>query len=94
MEHILALPAGQLLVIDVRTKKEFDSGHYSTAINIPYDQIAGRIGELDSFKHKHIVVYCHSGNRSAVALDVLRKNGFENVVNGGGYENIRKFDTR
>ncbi len=94
MEKIFALPPDELLVIDVRSKKEFDAGHLSTAINIPHDAIASQLGRLEPYKRKHIVLYCHSGNRSAFALNVLKKNGFENVVNAGGYEAVKRFDKK
>ncbi len=88
------LPPGEVLVIDVRSKQEYDAGHFSTAINIPHDQMAGRIKELEQYRHKQIVVYCRSGNRSAMALSVLKQNGFGNVVNAGGYDAIKRFDTK
>ncbi|HMD68022.1 MAG TPA: rhodanese-like domain-containing protein [Chitinivibrionales bacterium] len=94
MERLFRLPQGEILVIDVRSKQEYDAGHFSTAINIPHDQIAGRIKEFEPYRHKQIVVYCHSGNRSAIAVSVLRQNGFENVANAGGYDAIKRFDTK
>ncbi len=94
MESYFRLPADQVLVLDVRSKAEFDAGHFSTAVNIPHNQIAGRLQELEPFRNKQIVVYCHSGNRSAIALGVLKKNGFANVVNAGGYDAIKKFDSK
>jgi phage shock protein E len=94
LKKLFALPPGEVLVIDVRSKQEFDAGHFSTAINIPHDQIANQIKQLEPYKQKTILLYCHSGNRSAAALNVLRQKGFENVVNAGGYEAIKKFDRR
>jgi phage shock protein E len=92
MEKVFSLDPSQLLIIDVRSVEEFNSGHFSTAINIPHDQVASRIEELKPHKHKGIVVYCHSGARAAAAEKVLKNNGFVNVINAGGYEAIRKFD--
>jgi phage shock protein E len=94
MEKLFALPPGEVLIVDVRSKQEYDAGHFSTAINIPHDQIANQIKLLESYKQKTILLYCHSGNRSAAALNVLRQKGFDNVVNAGGYEAIKKFDRR
>ncbi|HUI92752.1 MAG TPA: rhodanese-like domain-containing protein [Chitinivibrionales bacterium] len=94
MEDLFSLPPGELLVIDVRTKQEYDAGHFSTALNIPYDQVAGRIGELEPYKLKTVILYCHSGNRAATAEKVLKKNGFANVVNAGGYDNISRYDRK
>jgi rhodanese-related sulfurtransferase len=94
MEKYFQLPADQAIIIDVRSKQEYDSGHLSTAINIPFNLIANQIGQLEPYKQKYVIVYCHSGNRSAIAMNVLRQNGFENVVNAGGYESIKKFDKK
>jgi phage shock protein E len=94
MEKYFHLPADQAIIIDVRSKQEYDSGHFSTAINIPHNVIANQIGQLEPYKHNYVILYCHSGNRSTIAMNVLRQNGFENVVNAGGYEAIKKFDTK
>ena len=93
MEKVFGLDRSQLLIIDVRSEDEFESGHFSSAINIPHDQIASRIGELKRHADKGIILYCHSGSRSAMAEKVLRSNGFTKVINAGGYGAIRKFDT-
>ena len=93
MEKIFSLDSSQLLIIDVRSEEEFNAGHFSSAINIPHDQIASRIEELSQHKQKGIVLYCHSGARAAAAEKILKNNGFANVINAGGYDAIRKFDT-
>ncbi|MGB8326499.1 MAG: rhodanese-like domain-containing protein [Steroidobacteraceae bacterium] len=65
-----------LVVLDVRTPSEFAAGHVPGALNIPHDQIEARIGELESARNREIVVYCRSGRRSAIALDILHSRGF------------------
>jgi phage shock protein E len=94
IDKVFSLPADSLYIIDVRSKQEFDSGHFSTAVNIPHDQIANRIKEIEPFKQKKIVVYCASGNRSAMAMNILKQKGFADVVNAGGYSSIQKFDKK
>jgi phage shock protein E len=94
MEKYFQLPADQAIIIDVRSKQEYDSGHFSTAINIPHNVIANQIKQLEPYKRKYVILYCHSGNRSTIAMNVLRQNGFEHVVNAGGYEAIKKFDKK
>jgi phage shock protein E len=72
------------LILDVRTKQEFDDGHLPHAINIEYEnipQIAKRIGKN---KERSVVLYCRSGRRASVALAELKKLGYSNVFNGGG----------
>ncbi|MBE7411889.1 MAG: rhodanese-like domain-containing protein [Leptospiraceae bacterium] len=70
-------------IIDVRTKDEFQDGHYNKAINIPLNTLSSRLGELGD-KSKPIVLYCASGVRSASATQLLKSNGFIDVVNAGG----------
>jgi rhodanese-related sulfurtransferase len=67
------------LLLDVRKPEEFAAGHVPGAINIPHDQLASRLGELPASRDKPVVVYCRSGRRSALAEDVLRQGGYQNV---------------
>lgn len=67
------------LVVDVREKKEFDAGHIVDAINIPYAALESRLGEIEKFKDRPVVVACRMGQHSGAAGTVLRKNGFQNV---------------
>lgn len=87
---IPALISGGALVIDVRTKSEFDSGHIAGAIHIPYDVIDRQIAALAKKKEQAIIVYCHSGARSAHAMKTLVKLGYTQVVNGGGLRQMKK----
>ncbi len=73
-----------LLVIDVRSAREFSSGAYPGAINIPLNELAGRTSELGENRKREIIVYCASGSRSSYAKKMLNDLGFENVKNGGG----------
>jgi phage shock protein E len=63
------------LLLDVRTPEEFASGHVRGAVNIPVQELAGRMHELGS-TGRDIVVYCRSGGRSATAASLLRRAGF------------------
>ena len=76
-------------LVDVRTQQEFAEGSVKGAINIPLDQVQR---QLDKFKNKkQIIVFCRSGNRSNQALSILQQNGFNNVTNGGTWQNIKQF---
>lgn len=85
MEDILANPA--TTVVDVRETGEFASGHYAGAINIPLGIVPLRI---DEFKEMNgpIVVYCRSGNRSGMAMNLLKQAGLSEVYNGGGLHDM------
>lgn len=74
--------------VDVRTGSEFAGGHVDGALNIPHDQMELRYRELEPYRNQRIIVYCRSGRRSQVALDVLRAKGFTNVENGGAFEDL------
>ena len=78
------------VLIDVRTKEEFKSGHLEKAINIPYTEIEEQIKSITKDNHKNIVVYCRSGRRSGIAQKTLIQMGYKNVVNGGGYKDLLK----
>ena len=78
------------VLIDVRTKEEFKSGHLEKAINIPYTEIEEQIKSITKDNHKNIVVYCKSGRRSGIAQKTLMQMGYKNVVNGGGYKDLLK----
>jgi phage shock protein E len=76
-------------LVDVRTPAEFANGHAKGSVNIPLDQVAS---QLSKFKNKkNIVVCCQSGGRSGQAKTILEKNGFQNVVNGGSWNNVAQY---
>ena len=81
MEDLLANPA--TTVVDVRETNEFAMGHFDGAINIPLGIIPLRLDEFKSMKGP-IVVYCRSGNRSGMAMNLLKQAGLSEVYNGGG----------
>lgn len=72
-------------IVDVRTPQEFAENHFPKAINIPLDQVAQRINEFKEMP-KPIIAYCRSGNRSGIAVSILKQNGIPDAVNGGGLD--------
>ena len=80
------------VVIDVRTKKEFDQGHLKNAVNIPHTEIKEKIKSHVVDKNRKIIVYCRSGRRSGIAKDILDQMGYRNVINGGGYNKLKKIE--
>lgn len=69
------------LVVDVREANEYAAGHLLNARHIPLGELDKRLGELEKFKDKPIILNCQSGSRSASACGVLRKAGFTQVHN-------------
>ncbi len=82
--------ANKPLLLDVRTKGEFAGGSVPGAVNIPVQELETRLGELRE-KNRQIVVFCRSGARSGMAKSVLERSGFGSVVNGGSWQNVKRF---
>jgi len=85
------------VVIDVRTKAEYDSGHLKiTKFN--YDVMNGQFqAKLNGLsKNDTYYLYCKSGNRSGKAVQMMEKNGFEKVYNIGSFNSLANagFDTK
>lgn len=76
--------------IDVRSAEEFNQGHLSGAINLTHTDIAQRIAEVAPDKNQPINLYCRSGRRAEAALNELKKLGYRNVTNHGGYDDLVK----
>jgi phage shock protein E len=75
-------------VVDVRTPEEYAAGHLPGARNIDvtasdFEQQIDGLARDDSY-----VVYCRTGNRSAAAVETMLEAGFDDVVNGGGYDDL------
>jgi phage shock protein E len=76
-------------IVDVRSPQEFAQDHYPGAINIPVDQVPQRVQEFKEMKTP-IVAYCRSGNRSGMAVSILKQAGVQEVYNGGGLEDLQQ----
>ena len=75
------------LVVDVRSKLEFWTGHLPGAVCIPVDRLPQALATRAGITtDSRIVVYCGSGQRSATAASELRAAGFKHVVDGGGMQ--------
>ncbi len=77
------------VVIDVRTDEEYKNGHLAIADH-QFNLLDGEFeSKLDSLnKSKTYYLYCRSGNRSGQAARLMKKNGFENVYNAGGFGDL------
>ena len=76
-------------LVDVRTTGEFAQGNVTGSVNIPLDRLQSQLAQFKN--KKNIVVFCRSGNRSALAKTFLEQNGFTNVVNGGTWDYVNRF---
>ena len=75
-------PDDRTLLLDVRTPKEFAEGHLPGAVNIPVDDLRGRLGELP--RDRRILAYCQVGMRGYIATRILLQKGFDVANLGGG----------
>jgi rhodanese-related sulfurtransferase len=69
------------IILDVREQKEFDEGHLLNAKLIPLNKLAERVGELEKYRAKPILVVCRSGQRAATGTSFLSKAGFTQAFN-------------
>lgn len=81
--------AGDRLLLDVRTPGEFAAGHIRGAVNVPVDELRGRLAELP--RDRQIAAYCQVGQRGYLATRILRHAGFEASNVGGGYKTYQQF---
>lgn len=75
------------VILDVRTKAEYQQGHIRGSINIPLQSLDNNLSKLN--KDKPVITCCASGMRSGSAKMILRSKGFSQVYNGGGWTSLR-----
>lgn len=73
-----------VIILDVRTPEEYNSGHIENAVLLPVTEITDKAEEVLPDKDAKILVYCRSGNRSATAAKDLINMGYTNVFDFGG----------
>ncbi len=79
------LVAAGVKVVDVRTPAEFSAGHVPGAVNIPYDEMARRHGEIGP-PSTPVLIYCRSGHRAGIAGQTLREKGFTRIFDLQRYD--------
>lgn len=73
------------LLLDVRTKEEYAFGSIAGAMNIPLDELRGRLNEVPT--NRPVLIFCAIGLRGYLALKILTAHGYKNVKNlSGGYK--------
>lgn len=78
-----------MMLLDVRTDKEYRGGHIPGAVHVPLTEVGARVKKLK--KDKALVVYCQNGNRSIWAIKRLMGMGYTNLYNlRGGYNAWKK----
>jgi phage shock protein E len=76
------------VIIDVRTSAEYRGGHIPGSINVELEKVNISAGELKK-KNKPIIAVCRSGNRSGIAVNMLKAAGLE-AYNGGAWNDLQQ----
>jgi phage shock protein E len=76
------------VILDVRTEKEYQTGHIAGSQNISLGTIRERYAELDP--NKTYITVCSHGLRSIKVENILKEKGFKNVHNGGAWSDLQK----
>ena len=72
------------IILDVRTREEYDEGHIPGATQISHEEIAEKAEKKLTEKDQLILVYCRSGRRSKIAEEALVELGYTNIKEFGG----------
>jgi len=81
------LKSRKAAIIDVRSNTEYKSGHIKGSHNIPYHKVDQKIKEIKKW-NKPVILCCASGNRSRMAVRVLKSQGIE-CYNGGSWRKVQ-----
>ena len=76
------------VILDVRTKGEFGSGHVKGSKNIPLNVLPNQVQKIQSW-NKPVITCCASGSRSGMAASILKRHGVE-AYNGGSWYRVNR----
>lgn len=80
MEAVQLINRKDAVMVDLREPGEFGGGHAPNARNIPQGQLDKRLGELEKFKNRPIILVCQTGGRSHAAIAQLKRAGLGEVL--------------
>ena len=86
---LVAPPSNRPYLLDVRTPREYASGHIPGAVSIPVDELRDRLGDLP--RDRGIAVYCQVGQRGYLATRILLQAGLTAMNIGGGFKTYQLF---
>ncbi len=75
------------IILDVRSPGEYSSGHIKGSKNIPLPEFGNKVKQYTD-KDKVYITCCASGMRSASARSIMKRTGYTNVYNGGGWSGL------
>jgi len=85
-EYVQSINNENEVLLDVRDDIEVEQGSIPGHINIPVNELRGRISELQQYKDKDLVVYCAVGLRGYIASRILKQHGYKTKNVTGGYK--------
>ena len=83
-EEAYEMMISQEIVVDVRTREEYDGGHIENAVLVPNESIGSEMPEALPDKEATLLIYCRSGRRSKDAAEKLLSLGYQNIYDFGG----------
>ena len=89
-EQASTIDMSSVILLDVRSPEEYESGYLQGALNIPHDRIEAEIAAVAPDKSAQVILYCRSGRRANTALETMRAMGYTNVSNYGGLEDAQE----
>lgn len=75
-----------VVIVDVRTKEEYQENHIDKAVLLPLQQLTQQANTILPDKNAEILIYCRSGNRSHQAAEKLIEMGYTAVYDFGGIQ--------
>jgi rhodanese-related sulfurtransferase len=82
-----ALLKSGAVVVDVRTKTEYATGHIKGSINIPLQELSNNLSKIK--KTNPVITCCASGMRSSTAASLLKAKGYNDVYNAGSWMTLK-----
>ena len=79
----------QAVIVDLRSHKDFGTGHIVGALNIPFDKLAERMVELEKHKSNTVILIDAMGQHAGSACRELKKAGYDAVKLAGGIASWR-----
>lgn len=73
-----------IFLLDVRTPEEYEAGHIPKSVLIPVDDLEATVESKLPDKNRVVIVYCRSGRRSALTVEILLKKNYQKVYDMGG----------
>lgn len=83
-QAVMLLNRQHAIIVDIRESAELNTGFIENSKHIPLGELSKRLGEIEKYKSKPVILVCETGARSGKALNELRKAGFTQTFNLGG----------